>query len=417
MARSSRRRPLTRLLSAPALAIALLLTCLTVHAQSEPALPRTSRPRCCLAAASFSVGTLLPRMPGRSPATRSLRRRPNRGENTLLSYVGDTRSNATTYTDLDAREPGEQYVYRVVALRGSSRSGRSNFARLVMPELVPVEPDPADLAPTNLAVRVAADGAALSWDAPAADAATVTGYRVLRSVGASAMTILADTGSDDTNLHRRLRHHAGETYGYQVLAMRGAETSGGSNTVSVSAPQAPDVPRSAASRVADATAPGNSHRHNRRRRIALSWDAPTEGANFLRGYRSAKPCRSAVHHSQGKHPLQGHVLRGLLGRLAWYDLHLPGQGPTGQNVSEGSNQASLTRPACDGGSFNVTPEDVPVTAVPIVGHFHHPGLLCALRATHPGDRPRSSNLGDVGGEWPTTLQDRLEPLPGRALPG
>ena len=83
----------------------------------------------------------------------------------------------------------------------------------------------------------------------------------------------------------------------------------------------------------------------------------------------------------------------------------------GRNVSEGSNQASLTRPACDGGSFNVTPEDVPVTAVPIVVTsttqdyfvlFVRPILETDLEV------PISVTLGESGS---TTLQDRLEPLP------
>ena len=280
------------------------------------------------------------------------------------------------------------------------------------PDQQPANPDPADLAPTNLAVRVNADGAALSWDAPAADAATVTGYRVLRSVGASAMTILADTGSDDTTYTDASATTPGETYGYQVLAMRGAETSGGSNTVSVSAPQAPDVPRSAASRVADATAPGNLTVTIVADGIALSWDAPTEGANFLRGYqilrsRAGAPftIRKASTHSRGTSYVD-----------SWADW--PGMTYTyqvkalrGRNVSEGSNQASLTRPACDGGSFNVTPEDVPVTAVPIVVTsttqdyfvlFVRPILETDLEV------PISVTLGESGS---TTLQDRLEPLP------
>ena len=280
------------------------------------------------------------------------------------------------------------------------------------PDQQPANPDPADLAPTNLAVRVDADGAALSWDAPAADAATVTGYRVLRSVGASAMTILADTGSDDTTYTDASATTPGETYGYQVLAMRGAETSGGSNTVSVSAPQAPDVPRSAASRVADATAPGNLTVTIVADGIALSWDAPTEGANFLRGYqilrsRAGAPftIRKASTHSRGTSYVD-----------SWADW--PGMTYTyqvkalrGRNVSEGSNQASLTRPACDGGSFNVTPEDVPVTAVPIVVTsttqdyfvlFVRPILETDLEV------PISVTLGESGS---TTLQDRLEPLP------
>ena len=417
MARSSRRRPLARLLSAPALAIALLLTSLTVQAQSEPTPAQNLRAE-VLPGGGIVLSWDAPADDAESiTGYEILRRRPNRGENTLLSYVGDTRSNATTYTDLDAREPGEQYVYRVVALRGSSRSGRSNFARVVMPDPIPagpdpVDPDPADLAPANLAVHVAARGADLSWDAPAADAATVTGYRVLRSVGQSAMTILADTGSDDTTYTDASAATPGETYAYMVQALRGAEASQGSNTVSVSAPQAPDVPRSAASRVADATAPGNLTVTIVADGIALSWDAPMEGAHFLRGYqilrsRAGAPftIRKASTHSRGTSYVD-----------SWADW--PGMTYTyqvkalrGRNVSEGSNQASLTRPACDGGSFNVTPEDVPVTAVPIVVTsttqdyfvlFVRPILETDLEV------PISVTLGESGS---TTLQDRLEPLP------
>ena len=197
-----------------------------------------------------------------------------------------------------------------------------------------------------------------------------------------------------------------------VQALRGAEASQGSNTVSVSAPQAPDVPRSAASRVADATAPGNLTVTIVADGIALSWDAPTEGANFLRGYqilrsRAGAPftIRKASTHSRGTSYVD-----------SWADW--PGMTYTyqvkalrGRNVSEGSNQASLTRPACDGGSFNVTPEDVPVTAVPIVVTsttqdyfvlFVRPILETDLEV------PISVTLGESGS---TTLQDRLEPLP------
>ena len=158
MTRSSRRRPLTRLLSALALTLALLLTSLTVQAQSDPTPAQNLRAE-VLAGGGVALSWDAPAEDAESiTGYEILRRRPDRGENTLLSYVGDTRSNATAYTDIDAREPGEQYVYRVVALRGTSRSGRSNFARVVVPERAPAHQDPADLSPSNLAVHVAARG-------------------------------------------------------------------------------------------------------------------------------------------------------------------------------------------------------------------------------------------------------------------
>ena len=80
-----------------------------------------------------------------------LRRRPLSGERTLLVYVADTGSTAITYTDSDATVPGERYVYRVIALRGSEQSIRSKFVRVDIPESTVLKPTPdriIELAPT-----------------------------------------------------------------------------------------------------------------------------------------------------------------------------------------------------------------------------------------------------------------------------
>ena len=125
----------------------MLLTSLTVQAQSDPAAAQNLRAE-LLAGGGVALSWDAPAEDAESiTGYEILRRRPDRGENTLLSYVGDTRSNATSYTDLDAREPGEQSVYRVVALRGASRSGRSNFARVVVPERVPADQEPCQPGP------------------------------------------------------------------------------------------------------------------------------------------------------------------------------------------------------------------------------------------------------------------------------
>ncbi len=235
------------------LALALLLTCLTVQAQSDPTAAQDLRAELLPGGGVGLTWDASAEDAESITGYEILRRRPYRGEHTLLSYVGDTGSDATSYTDFDAREPGQQYVYRVVALRGASSSGWSNFARVDVPELDPAEPDPvdeqptdsepADLAPSNLAVGVTDQGGVLSWDAPAADATTVTGYRVLRSVGGTAMIILAeDTGSGATTHTDASATTPGETYAYQVLALRGAEASQGSNIASLSPPQAPRRP-------------------------------------------------------------------------------------------------------------------------------------------------------------------------------
>ena len=55
-----------------------------------------------------------------------LRRRPGEGEATLLVYVADTRSTATTFTDTGVAA-GVKHVYRVKAINGAGLSGWSNY--------------------------------------------------------------------------------------------------------------------------------------------------------------------------------------------------------------------------------------------------------------------------------------------------
>ena len=58
-----------------------------------------------------------------------LRRRPTLGENTLLVYVENTSSTATTYTDTDVTA-GIRHVYRVKAINDAGLSGWSNYVRV-----------------------------------------------------------------------------------------------------------------------------------------------------------------------------------------------------------------------------------------------------------------------------------------------
>ena len=55
-----------------------------------------------------------------------LRRRPSEGEDTLLVYVADTRSTATTFTDTGVTA-GVKHVYRVKAINAAGLSGWSNY--------------------------------------------------------------------------------------------------------------------------------------------------------------------------------------------------------------------------------------------------------------------------------------------------
>ena len=70
-----------------------------------------------------------------------LRRRPTEGENTLLVFVEDTGSAATTYTDANV-SAGIKHVYRVQAINAAGLSKRSNAVRIT-----PTQPDEPENSP------------------------------------------------------------------------------------------------------------------------------------------------------------------------------------------------------------------------------------------------------------------------------
>ena len=129
------------------------------------------------------------------------------------------------YTD-DSVSPEGSYVYRVKAVSPTGVSQWSSYVSVDTPA------DPADLAPSGLSAKAVSgddgviEGVALAWDAPAEDAASVTGYEVLRAVGDGDMaTLVADTGSADTTHTDDTATEAGERYAYRVKALRGEEAS------------------------------------------------------------------------------------------------------------------------------------------------------------------------------------------------
>ena len=91
----------------------------------------------------------------------------------------------------------------------------SSYARADIPA------DPEDLAPSGLSAKAVFDGGdsagvELAWDAPAVDAASVTGYEILRAVGDGDLaTLVAGTGSADTTYTDDTATEAGETYSLQ----------------------------------------------------------------------------------------------------------------------------------------------------------------------------------------------------------
>ena len=211
-----------------------------------------------------------------------LRRRPFEGESTLATLVADTESTATAYTDATANEAGVRYVYRVKALRGDEVSLWSNFDRVDLPSdyEAPQEDEPEstseDLAPTGLsAALVDGGGVALSWVAPVEDADSVTGYEVLRATGEGELaTLVADTASTATAYSDATATVAGETYAYEVKAIRGEDRSQASGEAEVQVPHDPvDL---APTGLSAALVDGGG--------VALSWVAPAADADSVTGY-------------------------------------------------------------------------------------------------------------------------------------
>ena len=222
-----------------------------------------------------------------------LRRRPNVGESTLATLVADTESTATAYSDATANEAGVRYVYRVKALRGDDASLWSNFDRVDLPaDYVPdptptPEPEaaPEDLAPTGLTALIltasvvgeedSATRVGLIWTAPAADADSVTGYEILRATGeGEPATLVADTGNTATAYTDATATEAGETYAYEVKAIRGEDRSQASGQAQVQVPHDPvDL---APTGLTAALVDGGG--------VTLAWSAPAEDADSVTGY-------------------------------------------------------------------------------------------------------------------------------------
>ena len=153
------------------------------------------------------------------------------GESSTLK--ADTGSTSTFYTDATATQSGTSYAYKVKAIRGEDRSQASGQVQVQLPH------DAVDLAPSDLTAEAVDGGVDLSWSAPAEDADSVTGYEIMRAVGEGAMaTLVDDTASTATTYTDATATVEGETYAYQVKAIRGQARSQGSAQASVALPAA-----------------------------------------------------------------------------------------------------------------------------------------------------------------------------------
>ena len=170
-----------------------------------------------------------------------LRRDRNADDAGVFKVIDSNAGPETSYTD-DSVSPKGSYVYRVKAVNTTGVSQWSSYARADTPA------DPADLAPGGLSAKAVSgddgviEGVALAWDAPAEDAASVTGYEVLRAVGDGGLaTLVADTGSAGTTYTDDTATEAGESYAYRVKALRGEEASQPSDRALAIIPKATPV--------------------------------------------------------------------------------------------------------------------------------------------------------------------------------
>ena len=155
------------------------------------------------------------------------------GDGEIATLKADTGSTSTFYTDATATQSGTSYAYKVKAIRGEDRSQASGQAQVQLPH------DAVDLAPSDLAAEAVDGGVDLSWSAPAEDVGTVTGYEIMRAVGEGAMaTLAADTASTATTYTDATATVEGETYAYQVKAIRDGVRSQASAQASVVRPAA-----------------------------------------------------------------------------------------------------------------------------------------------------------------------------------
>ena len=214
----------------------------------------------------------------------------------FVEIDSNTGSAATSYTDANV-EPEGSYVYRVKAVNQHGASTWSNFVRAD----TPAAPDPADLAPSGLEVSLVENRVTLTWDAPASDAASVTGYEILRrrpNDGEAALTTLvADTGNAETGYTDDSANEPGVSYTYRVKALRDGEQSKVSNYARIDLPDDYAQDSSGSDEptpTPEALAPSGLTAAVEDGGVALSWTAPAEDAGSVTGYEVLRAQGSAA---------------------------------------------------------------------------------------------------------------------------
>ena len=154
--------------------------------------------------------------------------------------------SGTLYRDQDATEAGSEYTYCVQAVRdGTNASECSNHASITAPgetsdSTTPeTTPDEGNRHPANLTVSLVDGVVALTWEAPALEAGSITGYEVLRRRPKNGEHTLVPYGqaTGGTTFIDHNAIEAGVKYTYRVKALRGDEKSRWSNHANITIPK------------------------------------------------------------------------------------------------------------------------------------------------------------------------------------
>ena len=234
-----------------------------------------------------------------------LRRNPDVDASQVFHVIESNAGPETSYTDSSV-SASTTYIYRVKSVSPTGVSRWSGYAKADTPAAPPPtsiptatptptpEPEstPVDLAPSDLTAALAeGGGVTLGWTAPAEDAESVTGYEILRAVGEGKLTTLVDdTTSTATTYTDATATGAGETYAYQVKAIRGEDRSQASGQAEVQIPNDPDDQTPQEDEPATATTPGapilSTLLLSTGGSIVLSWSEPADdGGSPVTGYR------------------------------------------------------------------------------------------------------------------------------------
>ena len=202
-----------------------------------------------------------------------VRRRPWSGEAQLTTLVADTGSTLTSYLDTTATAKDEQYLYRVSALSGGSKSAA---ARAIRVSYATQE----QLRPTGLTLEATADGVRLRWTAPEGASERVEGYAIQRNPTADGQTLMRHYHTVENGNVTYLDQAAvtpDQDYTYRVRAIRGLETGEPSETayILLESDQA----------VADLEqAPSGLTLESSSRGVVLRWSAPALDAQSVTEY-------------------------------------------------------------------------------------------------------------------------------------